>query len=300
MSQLNTEPRIDELRRQTRVEIDRGDLDRAIDLCDEAIDLGREVGDRELVDQAICNRSGILVLRGQGDCVVGELRKVLLRSVSAANSFQAAYVVSQFHELREERERSLFYARLALDHAKKSQTLEFIAKGNNRIANLLVADSYFEEACAHYDQALELMPEDRHLDRALLWSNTGYCQVVLGNYNRGFKYLFRGLRLVREKCAETWERFPCLGLSYAYLELARLDQARVHGGRALRQSELAESPEQIKNSLYLLGETEKLSGNEWQAYDYFQRLQEDFYPDQPYITDLLMATDIRKLVNLMA
>ncbi len=300
MNHLDTGSRIEELRRQTRVEVDRGHLDRALDLCDEAIDLARELGDRELVDQAICNKSGILVIQGQGDRVVGELRQILLRSSSAANNFQAAYVVSQFHELREERERSLFYARLALDHAERSKELEFVAKGNNRIANLLMADSYFEEACTHYGQALELLPEDYHLDRALLWSNTGYCQVVLGHYNRGLKYLSRSLQLVRRKCAATWERFPCLGLSYAYLELARLDQARTHGGRALRQSELAESPEQIKNSLYLLGETEKLAGNEWQAWQYFRRLQGEFYPDQPEITDLLMATDIRKLVNLMA
>ncbi len=269
-------------------------------LCDEAVDLARDLGDRELLDQAICNRGGILVIQGQGERVVGELREVLLRSASAANSFQAAYVVSQFHEFKEERERSLFYARLALEHAEKSRVPEFAAKGNNRIANLLMLDSYFEEACSHYQQALELLPDDYYLDRALLWSNTGYCQVVLGSYNRGLKYLFRSLHLIRQQCAAAWERFPCLGLSYAYLELSRLDQARIHASRALRRSELAESPEQIKNSLYLLGETEKLAGNEQQAYEHFQRLQQRFYPDQPFIIDFLMATDIRQLINLMA
>ena len=299
-SRVSPASRIDELKSRARAEVDRGHLDRAMVLCDEAVELARDLGDRELLDQAICNRGGILVIQGQGERVVGELRKILLRSASAANSFQAAYVVSQFHELREERERSLFYARLALEHAEKSRVAEFAAKGNNRIANLLMLDSYFEEACAHYRQALELLPDDYYLDRALLWSNTGYCQVVLGSYNRGLKYLFRSLHLIRQRCAATWERFPCLGLSYAYLELSRLDQARIHASRALRRSELAESPEQIKNSLYLLGETEKLAGNEWQAYEHFQRLQQEFYPDQPFIIDFLMTTDIRQLINLMA
>ncbi|MEM7350439.1 MAG: hypothetical protein AAF657_06510, partial [Acidobacteriota bacterium] len=57
---------------------------------------------------------------------------------------------------------------------------------------------------------------------------------------------------------------------------------------------------QVKNALYLLGESEKLSGNEFQAHRHFTRLQREFYPDDPVIPDFLMATDVRKLINLMA
>lgn len=300
MSQLASESRIEELRRRVREEIERGDLDRAIALCDEAGTLARELDDQELRDLAICNRGSILVNRGEGGRVVGELRRVLLRSASAESSFVAAYALSQFHEQRREGERGLFYARLALDHAKKSREPTFISWGNNRIANLLMLDSYFAEAADHYQRALDELPRGHDLDRALVLSNLGYCRAVLGSYNQGLKCLFRSLEIIRRSCVETWERFPCLGLSYAYLEIGRLDQARRYGCRALHQSQAAESAEQIKNSLYLLGEAEKLAGNEWAAYEYFARLQTEFYPDQPYLGDFLMATDIRKLINLMA
>lgn len=301
MSQLSQDPRIEDLRRLVHSELDRGNLDRAVALCEEAIDRAKELDDPELIDQGLCNRSGILVIQGKGDQVVGSLRKILLRSSSPANSFLAANAISHYHELRQEKDRSLFYARLALDHAQKSMNLQFIAKGHNNIANLLMQDSYFEEAYESYQQALATLPkEDFHRDYALLLSNSGYCQVVLGHYNRGLKYLFRSLELIRQRCAVGWERFPCLSLSYAFLELGKLDEARRFGARALDQSQLTDSTVQIKNSLYLLGEAEKMAGNDSAAYEHFARLQAEFYPNEPFISDFLMATDIRKLVNLMA
>ncbi len=301
MSQRSQNGRVETLRRRIHEELDRGNLERAVAYCDEVIAIAEDLDDRELHDQALCNRSGILVIQGRGDQVVAGLRRILLQSSSPTNSFLAANAISHYHEQRQEKERSLFYARLALDHARKSANPQFVAKGHNNIANLLMRDSYFEAAFESYQKALEKIPkQDFHRDYALLLSNAGYCQVVLGSYNQGLKTLFQSLELIRRRCAVGWERFPCLGLSYAYLELGRIDQARRFGARALDQSERTQSTEQIKNSLYLLGEAEKMAGNDSAAYDHFVRLQSEFYPDEPFICDVLMATDIRKLVHLMA
>ncbi len=300
MNELDIASKAAEFRHKVREEVHLGRLASALALCDEAARQAEDLGHSELRDLAICNRGSILVNQSKGDEVVRDLRKILLRSSSADNSFLAAYAVSQYHELRGEKDRSLFYARLALSHGENSDLPEFTAFGYNRIANLLMLDSYFEEACGHYEKALELLPGDQDLDRALLFSNKGYCQTVLGDFNRGLKCLFKSLDLIRQKGAEAWERFPRLGLSFAYIELGRWDQARFHGRRALQQSEATQSVEQIKNSLYLLGEAEKLAGNDSAAYEHFERLQAEFYVDKPYIIDFLMATDIRKLINLMA
>ena len=91
-----------------------------------------------------------------------------------------------------------------------------------------------------------------------------------------------------------------VGLAYGYLEIDRPRRARDHARRGLRLAEEVEIPWQIKNALYLLGESEKLSGNEVMAHRHFSRLQQDFYPEDPVIPDFLMATDVRKLINLMA
>jgi len=302
MSDLEGDSRgyLEQLRQRLRQEIDGGRFDVARELCEEAIERARALGDPEVLDLATCNRGGILIAQGEGERAVRDLRKILLRSASPANSFLAAYYVSQHHKLAGENQRSLFYARLALDHARHSDHPDFVASSHNRIANLLMLDSYFDEACGHFDQALELLPEDHPLDRALILSNSGYCCAVLGRYPQAFRRLFRSLRVIRDGCARSWERFPHLGLSFAYLELGRYERARWHGAKALRRSEEADSPEQVKNALYLLGETEKLGGDEETAWEHFHRLQTEFYPDKPYVTDFLIATDIRKLINLMA
>jgi tetratricopeptide (TPR) repeat protein len=300
MSQLKPDVDPRDLRWQIRELLQCGRFDDAMALCSDCLAKAEELDDQDLRDLAICNRGNILVNQGDDKAAATDLRKILMRSADPYNCFLAAYGLSQHHELIGENPRSLFYARLALDHGHKSELPDFIAFANNRIGNLMMLDSYFEEACEHYQKALDLLPAREVMGRALSMSNQGYCLTVLGRYNDGIKSLFKSLDLMRLERAGAWERFPRLGLCYAYLELGRLDQARAHGRRALELSETAGSAEDLKNSLYLLGEIEKLAGNEADAYEHFWRLQAEFYPDQPFIPDFLMETDIRKLINLMA
>jgi hypothetical protein len=58
--------------------------------------------------------------------------------------------------------------------------------------------------------------------------------------------------------------------------------------------------EWVKNALFLLGEAEKLWGHTLDAYEHFSELQSRFYPNEPFIVSLLMTTDIRGMINLMA
>lgn len=286
-------------RQKIRENVDRGELESALVLCDEAVERARERGDREILDQMLCNRGGILIALGQGQRAVGELRRILLGSASPANRFQAAYDISQHHERKGETERSLFYARLALDHARKSGVAEFEAGAHNRLANLQMLDSAFDDACSSYRRALGLRTVPC-LERALALSNLGYCQAVQGRLGDGFGKLFASLRMMRRLDARRWTRFPHLGLSYAYLEIERPERALRHASAALALSETAAASEQIKSSLYLLGESQKLCGDEEAAYQAFERLQDEFYPEEHFIIDLLMSTDIRKLINVMA
>ena len=108
------------------------------------------------------------------------------------------------------------------------------------------------------------------------------------------------MRTTLKHKASAWEMFPRLGLSFAYLEIDRPERAVIHARRGLDLAEQAGVQAQMKNALYLLGEAEKLSGNEPEAHLYFTRLQEEFYPQDPVIPDFLMVTDVRKLINLMA
>ena len=288
------------LRKQARKEVNRGNWQAALALFDEAVLWAEELGDRNDRDLAHCNRAGILIAPGHGEEVVGTMRQILLSSPNPDICYHAAYNISRFHEFRKESERGLFYARLCLDHAKRSKQSEAMARGHNQIGHLLVRDSYFEEARESYQQALSLISTRDSADRSIILTNIGYCQIILGRHTQGFTWLFESLRIARRCQAEAWQMMAHLGLSYAYLEIDRPRRARTHAHRGLLLAEEVEISWQIKNALYLLGESEKLSGNELTAHRYFSRLQREFYPDDPVIPDFLMATDVRKLINLLA
>lgn len=288
------------LRHQAREEINHGRWQEALEICDQAIAWAEEFGDRDACDLANCNRASILVNQGSGEDVITTLRKILLSSSNPEIGYQAAHNISRFHEMRKEDERGMFYARLSLDHAQRSEKPEPIARSYNHLGLLLVRQSYFDRACECYTKALSLLPPELGIDGAIIVYNLGYSQVMLGQSTEGFGELFRSLRRLKQLKAEAWEMFPRLGLSFAYLEIDRPRRAVTHARRGLLLAQEADIQWQIKNALYLLGESEKLCGNEIVAHQYFTRLQEEFYPDDPVIPDFLMVTDTRKLINLMA
>lgn len=290
----------EELRERTREEVRHGNLDAALELCDEAIAWARRFNDKDATDLAHCNRSSILVNQGRGTRVIAKLRQILLSSTNPEICTLAANNISRFHEMRQEGERGLFYARLSLDHAKQTDKPEPIARSYNQLGLLLVRDSYFEEAQDCFNQALNLLPKGPTHDANVVLYNLGYCLTMLGHNRRGFSHLFSSLKIAKQQTAEVWEMYPRLGLSFAYLEIDRPERAVVHARRGLLLAEKTGMHWQVKNALYLLGESEKLMGNELAAHGHFTRLQQEFYPDDPVIPDFLMATDVRKLINLMA
>jgi tetratricopeptide (TPR) repeat protein len=90
-----------------------------------------------------------------------------------------------------------------------------------------------------------------------------------------------------------------LELCYGLLEVGRHRQACRHGERALVLAERLGDSFGIKNSLYLLGEAERLLGRDERARACFDRLQ-SLFPDTPFLTDMLMAVDLRQMINLRA
>lgn len=287
------------LRENIRAANEFGRFDEAIALCDQAIRWAEDRTNPSDIDLAHCNRASILVNLGRGQEVVSRLRRILLASADARNCFLASYNLSRFHDLEQESERALFYARQSLEYAKRSDSSEFIAGSYNQLGVLQVAGSYFAEACDNYEEALKLTAEE-NVTRVTMLSNLGYCRVVVGQHREGFRRLFSSLRLIRRLRLGSWAMLPHLALSYAYLEIGKLKSAHRHAAMALPLAEEAEHRESMKNSLYLLGEAAKLTGDQLAAYEHYQRLQREFYPDKHFIPDFLMVTDCRKLVNLMA
>lgn len=287
---------------EIRVAVEAVDLDRALALSERALACAEEDQDPEARDRALGNRASFLLALGRSEGVATEQQAVLFRSQDPVNRYFAAYNLSLVHHQRENFERSLFYGRMALEAAGRSEDAEFHGRAHNRVANVLIAQSYFGEAYEHCEQSLALLPGTSRVNRALVRVTAGYCLSILERLPEAFTHLHRSLRTFRRLRNKSWERLSDvrIALCYAYIEAGRLDHAARHGNVALDAARDAEDSDRLKKALYLLGEVEKQRGDTRGAFQLFSRLQHVFFPDHPQLVDLLMQAQTHRLVNLLA
>lgn len=291
--------RYDELRAEGIRLLEAGHLDVAEECFGAALALAEEQCDRTLIQLAHCNLSAVRIERDEEE-TVPSLRRLLMEAEDHEVCFLAAYNLARFHERREDFKKALFYSRLAVQRASLVCRPDWMGSGHNQVGNLLTYGSHFEEAEGEYRTALELVPEAFALKRALLLENLGYCQMVQGELRAGFRNVIQSLRTLRGLGARLWLVFPHMDLCYGYLEIGRCRRARRHGERALALAREMGDDDAAKKCLYLLGEAAFTSGDEDAAAEYFTELQRRYYPEIAGLKEMLLALDLRKLVNLKA
>ena len=259
-----------------------------------------EQGQSDLWDRAFCNHCGVAMEIGDIDEALPELRQIVLRSSDLENAFLAAYNVARAYELAKDSRRALFYARIARDRCQRLERQDWLAWSENQTANLLLADSLFEEACSGYERALQLVGDEPTVERAMMLDNLGYCRIVQGRTQEGFGLLYDCLRTLIREGAERFQPKPRLSLCYGYLEVGKLGAALRQGLRALEIASRYDDDDSIKNAHYLVGETYNQLGSTEHARDFFTRLQQRYYPQAQHVPELLLAIDVRSIVNLKA
>ncbi|HEX4965886.1 MAG TPA: hypothetical protein VF173_34070 [Thermoanaerobaculia bacterium] len=290
----------EDLKNRCEEAVRAGRLEEAEGLLGQALNWAREYGEPWQVDLGICNLAAVTIELGHGDGELPRLREILLRNANPQNCRLAAYNISRHYELVKNYKKSLFYARIALERAEALGRQDWVASAHNRIGNVMLAESFVNEACQRYETALALMPDDEGVWCAGILGNLGYCRILQRRHAEGYSFLYRSLRMLRRLRAERYLVSTLLDLCFAHLETGRHHYAEHWGSLALELAERTQQGDSVKNALYLLGETAHLSGDDPLARSYFTRLQSDFFPDEVYLPGFLMTVDIRKLINLHA
>lgn len=272
----------------------------ALQCFEAALEWASRHEDAELWDRAYCNRCVALLELGRLEESLSELRRIVLRQPEGETGFLAAYVVACAYEQRRSYERSLFYTRLARDRALRLQRPAWLSWTHNHVGNVLLAQSYFDRACEEYELALKLMPLEPSVERALILDNLGYCRFIKGEYREGFRLLFESLRTLVRHDSPRFRAIAELTLAFGYLEIGKLRPARHHAETALRIARALGDDGTVKKTYYLLGEIFHQLGFDDRAREFFTRLQRDYYPEAPHVPELLMAIDVRSMVNLKA
>ncbi len=295
-----SDERYSALAKAALIEKQHGRFVEARDYYEQALAEARRLGEPDRIDRALCNHAAIVIALDDPTSVRGPLRAVLMRRTSDASAFLAADNLSWIYEQQKDFKKGLFYAQVATNHARATDKRDWLASTHNQTGNCLAGDSRFEEAGDAYRRALALTPEEPSAKRALMMLNLGYCAAMLEDNALAFELAFRSLRWLRRFEDERGCGWAHLDLCHAYVQIGRLGRACQHGARALELAERVGEAGLLKNVLFMFGEAQQQSGNMDAAYELFSRMQESFYPEQPQLIELLLAVDLRQMVNLRA
>lgn len=288
------------LRAQAGRKLKEGFLWESLTFLEAALDLARKAEDQDLVDLALCNRNRVAAELDAREVQCSALGRLLLRCRDSGVRFRAAFTLNRAYVRLADAEKALFYGNLALEAAQSLDSRSFQADALNGIGLAHVASSRFENAVEAFEKALDHLRPSSDFRRAVLLDNVGYCYVIQGRMEDGFRALFESVRSLRRLREPWFEKITLVSLCFAYLEIGRYDAALRHGLRALRSAETLGDRSVEKSALFLLGEAAKHSGQGFQARRFFSRLQESYFPDAGYLPEMLMTIDARSMVNLKA
>lgn len=293
-----TRARYEQLRDAGFAAAQQGRLEEARAFCHQALEAAKELAEPVLESRALCNLAAVEIESGNGECLIARLRDLLVLNSDDESCRLAAYNLARYYDLRKETKKALFYARTAQERSRQVGTPSWVASSCNQMALLLLSESRFGDAGRELESALELLPASDEVGVALVMENLAYCRFLQGRTREGFALCFRSLRTLRQLGQRWWA--PQLTLTYGYLQVGKWERALAHGRAALAAAELHDETQTIKNALFLLGEAANEAGDVDSAYDFFARLQRDYYPEQAFLPNFLLAVNVTGLVNLKA
>lgn len=278
----------------------RGEFEAAL----EAYSGAREIAESRLgpdeVDEADLNVSMVRIQ--MGDARKGEegLREILLRARDTRISLAAAYNLASSLRKQGRHERALTYARRALERARKLNTTDPLAKVHNLLGNILLNQSYLDEAMREYETALALRraePGDSRYSRAILLENLGYCLLLKHRFAEGLARIREALKLATQvgdlRCEVECRQDLCYGL----LLEGDYEAALVEGQTALGLAQENGYRDIEENCYYLLGELGNRTGDLEERDHYFERLQ-SLHPELPFLKDFLCDVDVTQIITL--
>ncbi|HPR63901.1 MAG TPA: hypothetical protein PK014_06735 [Thermoanaerobaculia bacterium] len=280
--------------------VSHGDFRQAESLFEKSLYLAEQSGSDYLRDIAVCNIAACRIERGiSDDDKVKELKEMFMRTNHPKVARLATYHLARMYEIQKDFKKAFFYARISLEKSRLLGRSDYLASSLNQTANLLVAESHFEEASRLYTEAMGILHEASETVRfALIEDNWGYCQMMQGKIQEGVAAVQSSLeRLERLQAGPAYLVYPEMDLCYGYLEMDEPARAKEYGERALLKAETIKQDNLVKNLLLLLGDCTMALEDMDSAQSYYGELA-SFYPGVTTASDFLLAFNVRKVVNL--
>jgi tetratricopeptide (TPR) repeat protein len=280
------------LRQQGLERIRQNEPEEALPFFDQALAACRDDETAELVR---INKSFALIALERFDAPeVRELPRIVLRRSNLRHVYLAAYRLSYRFRLENNLDRARHYGRICSEVASQLGEAEWLLDALTELGNIAVYDSRFEDAIEAYGGAMALLPgEGSEFRRFFLLHNLGYSRLVSGDAREGVDLIHQAIEIMHRLGNSGYLAESYIDLCHGYLELGDLDQARHYGEMGLER--LVEA-RQERNVHYLLGEIAYKSDDFSAAEHHFDHLA-THYPDFPQLKNLLLAVDLRTMIN---
>lgn len=285
--------RVEELRQEALARWRNNQYEESLPLLDEALALATDEETRELLS---INKSFAVIALGRTSPEVQALPRIILKRRNPRHVQLAAYYLQYKNRLEGDYKRAASYLQIAMRAADEAGDTQWKSELLIELGNLTLFDSRSADAITHYEAAQAILtdsPEHTYA-RATCLQNIGYCKLDLGDYQGGIDLIHQALDLLKLLGVEGFGAESFIDLCFGYLGLEKLEEARRYGEIGLR---MAKDVRQIRNAHYLLGEVAFKSGDQARAEEHFGELAK-FYPDFPGLKNLLLAIDLRAMVNL--
>ena len=270
------------------------DFEGALTALENAIARAQDSGNDELVRRLHGGRLAVRMALGE-KVSVSEARELLGAAQTLATTTVVAYQLGRIFELRHEHKKALFYARMALTAAESAARPRWLAVAHNLVGNVLIAQSFFDEAIQHYETALA-SDHCTPLEHAQACDNLAFALTAIGELDRARPYFAEALGVLR--FTEGPARLSVeLDLALFHLQSNRAAQSIRYADAALKRSNQLQDPRNRANALLLLTECAKATRNDFLLRRCLSELT-DIYDGE--FAAALSTFDVLELVNLKA
>ena len=278
----------------------KGEFSAALADFQAALESARASGRTRLQHEAQANLAMVYIQLGQDKKAEVGLREILLKSRDPLSRFGAAYNLAVSQRKQGRYVRAHFYARKAMESAKRIRDASHRAGCHNLLGNIQMNQLHLDEALSEYRKALKIrrrQSEDVRFSIAILLENIGYTYLLKKHYARGAALIHRALAVAAEVDAKRCLAEGHQDLCYAMMQMRRYAEATGYGERALAIAREHGYADIEKNCYYLLGETAHLDGRTEERDVQFGRLQA-LHPELPFLRDFLCAFDLTDIITL--
>jgi tetratricopeptide (TPR) repeat protein len=171
-----------ELRAAGVASIRKGDYPAALRDFQAAFELASTSGRVQLRHEAQANLAMTYIQLGQDRTAEQGLRQILLETPGARLRFGAAYNLAVSLRKQGRYSRARFYARQAMESARRLGDASRRAACHNLLGNILMNQSFLSEALFEYRQALAIRRRQRRdvrFSTAIVLENIGYTYLLL-------------------------------------------------------------------------------------------------------------------------